>query len=70
VARCDKTYVVQFGEAEGFEHLHFHVVPRPRDLPGEHRGPGVFHYLRQPQEQWLSEDDRAEVAAKIARLLA
>ena len=25
---CEKTYVIQLAEAEGFSHVHFHVVPR------------------------------------------
>ncbi len=27
---CEKTYVMSFGEAEGFSHLHVHVVPRTK----------------------------------------
>ena len=26
VSRCEKTYVMQFAEAEGHNHVHFHVV--------------------------------------------
>ena len=37
-----RVYVALFGEGEGFEHIHFHVVPRPPDLPAELRGPKVF----------------------------
>jgi diadenosine tetraphosphate (Ap4A) HIT family hydrolase len=29
VLGCQKTYIAQFAEAEGFSHVHFHVVPRP-----------------------------------------
>lgn len=39
---CVKTYVAQFAEAEGFAHVHFHVVPRPPGLAAEQRGPGIF----------------------------
>ena len=28
VTGCAKTYVAQFAEAEGFAHVHFHIVPR------------------------------------------
>src|SRR5206468_2831802 len=41
---CVKTYVVQFAEAEGHSHVHFHVVPRMADQPAERRGPQVFGY--------------------------
>jgi diadenosine tetraphosphate (Ap4A) HIT family hydrolase len=42
VLGCAKTYVVLFAEAEGFEHVHFHVVPRSPDMAPELRGPRVF----------------------------
>ena len=45
VTGCLKTYVALFAEAEGFSHLHVHVVPRPADLPPGRRGPRVFGYL-------------------------
>ncbi|MFD9289964.1 HIT family protein [Streptomyces sp. NPDC060030] len=46
-----KTYVVQFAEAEGFSHVHFHIVPRDGALAPEHRGPGVFGLLRAPESE-------------------
>lgn len=51
---CAKTYVVQFAEAEGFAHVHFHIVPRMADLPPEYRGPGVFELLRRPEPEWVT----------------
>lgn len=42
VTGCEKTYVAQFSEAEGYSHLHFHIVPRGADLAAEFRGPAVF----------------------------
>ena len=42
VTGCEKTYVAQFAEAEGFRHVHFHIVPRAADLAVELRGPRVF----------------------------
>ncbi|MFG2573721.1 HIT family protein [Streptomyces sp. NPDC048481] len=62
---CAKTYVVQFAEAEGFAHVHFHIVPRMADLPPEHRGPGVFELLRRPETEWVTADE----ADRTARLL-
>nr|WP_202523811.1 HIT family protein [Kitasatospora sp. SID7827] len=46
VTGCRKAYVAQFGEAAGFAHLHFHVVPRAAELPEGSRGPRVFGMLR------------------------
>ncbi|WP_109004747.1 HIT family protein [Streptomyces rishiriensis] len=62
---CAKTYVVQFAEAQGFAHVHFHIVPRMADLPPEHRGPGVFELLRRPESEWVTADQ----ADRTARLL-
>lgn len=45
VTGCEKTYVMLFAEAEGFAHLHVHVVPRMPDQPADRRGPDVFGYL-------------------------
>ena len=45
VLGCSKTYVALFAEAEGFEHVHFHVVPRSLDLDPGLRGPRVFGRL-------------------------
>ncbi|MFF3015704.1 HIT family protein [Streptomyces sp. NPDC057939] len=62
---CSKTYVVQFAEAEGFSHVHFHIVPRMSDLRPAHRGPGVFELLRRPEQEHVS----AERADQVARSL-
>lgn len=40
-----KVYLCQFSEAEGFAHIHFHLIPRTRDLPTELRGAAVFDLL-------------------------
>ncbi|MGO9559345.1 MAG: HIT family protein [Acidimicrobiales bacterium] len=67
---CAKTYVMQFSEAEGYAHLHFHVVARPAELPAEHRGPGIFHYLRQPPEDWVSAERQDQLAVSIRRRMS
>ena len=66
---CTKTYVMQFAEADGFSHVHFHLVPRMPDLPADHRGPRVFHYLTRPSDEWLTVDARDQYAADIAARL-
>lgn len=45
VTGCVKTYTAEFGEAEGFAHLHVHVIPRHVDQPVELKGPRIFGYL-------------------------
>jgi diadenosine tetraphosphate (Ap4A) HIT family hydrolase len=42
---CTKTYLMQFSEAQGYSHLHLHLVPRMPDMPEEAKGPRCFTYL-------------------------
>jgi len=65
-----KAYVAFFAEAEGFAHVHIHVVPRLADLPDDRRGPRVFGYLEQPTDQWVGEDDMDRVADRLRPFLA
>jgi diadenosine tetraphosphate (Ap4A) HIT family hydrolase len=65
VTGCVKTYVMQFAEQEGFGHVHFHVVPRMADIPDEHRGPDVFHYLIEPPARGIDEQHRDALAASL-----
>lgn len=41
-----KEYAACYAEARGFEHIHFHVVPRAQDMPEELMGAGSFDLLR------------------------
>ncbi len=45
VIGADKEYVLQFAEADGFHHVHFHVVPRLPEWPHELAGPRVMGAL-------------------------
>jgi diadenosine tetraphosphate (Ap4A) HIT family hydrolase len=57
-------------EAEGFSHVHFHVVPRMPDQPIELRGPRIFSALGVPPEQAVTADGTDRLAAAIASRLA
>ncbi|GGK21115.1 hypothetical protein GCM10011583_61320 [Streptomyces camponoticapitis] len=65
VSGCAKTYVVQFAEAEGFAHVHFHIVPRMADLRPEHRGPGIFELLRRPERERVTTDQADQIAHSL-----
>lgn len=65
VTGCVKTYLIQFSEAEGFSHLHLHLVPRLLDHPEEARGPRVFSYLTEDAALWLPEAERDAIAISI-----
>ncbi|WP_433208506.1 HIT family protein [Dactylosporangium sp. CS-047395] len=66
---CVKTYVAQFAEAEGFEHVHFHVVPRAADLAADLIGPRVFGLLKPPAERRIPVAQVDELSARLASLL-
>jgi diadenosine tetraphosphate (Ap4A) HIT family hydrolase len=62
---CVKTYLMQFSEAEGFSHLHLHVVPRLSDHPEDARGPRVFAFLTEDPERWIAASERDALAMEI-----
>jgi diadenosine tetraphosphate (Ap4A) HIT family hydrolase len=70
VTGCVKTYLMQFSEAEGFTHLHLHLVPRLADQPADARGPRVFVYLTDDRTRWLSPNDRDSIALALRAALA
>ncbi len=70
VTGCVKTYLMQFSEAEGFSHLHLHLVPRSPNQPEDVRGPRVFGYLTDDEAQWLSAARRDEIALALREAYA
>ena len=67
---CLKTYVVQFAEASGHQHVHFHIIPRMPDQPAEVKGTRIFKYLGVPEAERVSETAMNELALEIRRRLA
>ncbi len=65
---CATTTVLLVAEKPGFEHLHFHVVPRAAALTDEHEGPEVFSLLgvSADDEVPLAEQDRLAEALRGA----
>jgi diadenosine tetraphosphate (Ap4A) HIT family hydrolase len=70
VLGCQKTYIAQFAEAEGFSHVHFHLVPRPPDLPQDLRGPRIFQLLAPPGGEYVGEQQMDEIALALIGELA
>jgi diadenosine tetraphosphate (Ap4A) HIT family hydrolase len=69
VVGCPKTYVIQFAEAEGHAHVHFHVIPRMADQPEERRSVGIFGYLGVPVAERLDDATMDEIALKVRDFL-
>jgi diadenosine tetraphosphate (Ap4A) HIT family hydrolase len=69
VTGCVKTYLMQFSEAEGFSHMHFHLVPRMRDQRDDTRGPRVFAYLTDDRALWLPAEVRETIALSLRSVL-
>jgi len=66
---CQKTYVIQFAEAEGFQHVHFHIVPRMPDLPRQLRGPAIFDLLGAPPADRVTDQDKDRLATALRQHL-
>jgi diadenosine tetraphosphate (Ap4A) HIT family hydrolase len=69
VTGCAKTYVAQFAEAEGFAHVHFHIVPRMAGLVPELRGPRIFGALGAAEGDAVSESERDAIGGRLAGVL-
>jgi diadenosine tetraphosphate (Ap4A) HIT family hydrolase len=69
VLGCEKSYVALFAEAEGFAHVHFHVVPRQADLPADLRGPRIFGLLGGDAARHVPEPVRDEIATRLGDAL-
>jgi diadenosine tetraphosphate (Ap4A) HIT family hydrolase len=42
---AEKVYLCLFSEAEGFVHIHVHLIPAMRDWTAAQRGPAVFELI-------------------------
>lgn len=69
VVRCRKTYVALFAEAEGFQHIHFHIIPRQPGLEADLRGPRVFGLLGGDPASYVPEAVMDEIAEKLSQAL-
>jgi diadenosine tetraphosphate (Ap4A) HIT family hydrolase len=64
-----KAYVAFLAEAEGFEHLHIHVVPREEGMPQEQRGKRVFDWLQMPEEEAITDEEADSIALDLRPLV-
>jgi diadenosine tetraphosphate (Ap4A) HIT family hydrolase len=64
-----KSYVMFFAEADGFAHLHVHVVPRMEWFTHEQVGPRVFGFLGGPETGWVSASAQDDLALRLRAAL-
>ena len=69
IIKCQKTYIMQFSEAEGYNHVHFHVVPRMADLSEEFRSVKIFKLQGVSEKDRVSEERMNEFAIQFRRIL-
>ncbi len=69
VTGCVKSYVMIFAESQGFQHLHFHIVPRMLDLPDDRKGPNIFSYLTQAEDQRVPTTEMDRIALSVREYL-
>ena len=56
-----KVYLSMYAEAQGFAHLHVHLIPRFADIPPDRRGPAIFEYLRESKATGQNNGSIADV---------
>ncbi len=61
----EKEYSVCFGEVEGFKHIHFHLIAKPRDLPDDLKGARIFAMLKPGEREPAPEAEIAEFCAML-----
>ena len=65
-----KEYLMCFAEGEGFSRVHFHVVPKPIDLPAHLKGPRVFGLLKVDKEHAIPAQKLTAFCEDFTRKLA
>ena len=69
VTGCVKAYVLFLAEADGYSHVHLHVVPRMADQPHDERGLRIFSRLGRPEAERVPAEEMAALAGRIAAAL-
>lgn len=69
---AEKVYLCLFAEAEGFVHIHLHLIPAMREWSKEQRGPAVFDLIGAAKRSGdLADPARAaQIAARVRADLA
>lgn len=66
---AEKEYIMQFAEAEGHNHVHFHVIARMPDWPLSLKGSSVFNGLGPAVERPLPTEELTPLAISFRNYL-
>jgi diadenosine tetraphosphate (Ap4A) HIT family hydrolase len=64
--QCDKEYVAQLSELNGYKHVHFHIIARPRSLPESLRGKELLLTFRTTPEEAVPPDTIRALCESLA----
>jgi diadenosine tetraphosphate (Ap4A) HIT family hydrolase len=70
VTGCTKTYIAQFAEAPGYNHVHLHIVPRQADLAENLLGPRIFSLLGKTGDDAVPATEMDALATRLRNQLA
>lgn len=57
---CEKEYSMCLAEKEHFNHIHFHIVAKPYDLPSELKGTNIFAMIKVEENDSISREEIKE----------
>ncbi|MBN1971047.1 MAG: HIT family protein [Candidatus Delongbacteria bacterium] len=60
-----REYIFCFAEADGFKHIHFHVVPKHDEFNEDFIGVKVFHYLKPTPEEVVPNSVIIDICDKL-----
>ena len=60
-----KEYVACFAEKEGFQHIHFHIVAKPHDLPDEFKATKIFAMINVTEAEALPPEEIAAFCEEL-----
>jgi diadenosine tetraphosphate (Ap4A) HIT family hydrolase len=64
---CAKEYAVCFAEKEGFQHIHFHIIARSRDLLDELKGTKIFAMINVLEAEALPQGEIKTFCEELKR---
>lgn len=67
ISKCEKEYALQLAEGKGFNHVHFHIIAKSKNLPKIYSATKIFHYLKDAKT--ISKEEIVSFCDKISKEL-